>query len=154
MKQIFRIIFATLLLAIMTTAAASAQSSIEKIIEPLKDGDKGYSVVYREKRSPKTRAVIESSLYLDFSDDKLANRVIEAFKKERSNSVDYSAYEDRRSKTYKIKFMDKYGSTAEYAIFKEGSKWTITVKTVCHDPAKTGKKKVTTHPTKKVRVKY
>lgn len=153
MKQIFRIIFATLLLAILTTVAASAQSSIEKIIEPLKDGDKGYSVVYREKRSPKTRAVIESSLYLDFSDDKLANRVIEAFKKERTNSVDYSAYEDRRGKTYKIKFMDKYGSTAEYAIFKDGSKWTITVKTISRDPAKTGKKKVNSRP-QKVRVKY
>ena len=130
MKSTLRTILAAYFIVILASFSASAQSSIEKIIEPLEDGDKGASVVYREKRNPQTRAIVESSLFLTFTDNKLANKIIEAIKKERTNSVDYSAYNEKRGKTYRIKFVDKDGGTSEYGLYQEGSKWSLTVKTV------------------------
>lgn len=130
MKSTLRSILAAFFIVFSASFSASAQSSIEKIIEPLKDGDKGSSVVYREKRNPQTRAIVESSLFLTFNDNKLANKIIEAIKKERPNSVDYSAYNEKRGKTYRIKFVDKEGASSEYGLYQEGAKWSLTVKTV------------------------
>jgi len=128
MKPTLRTILAAFFIALLASISASAQSSIEKIIEPLKDGDKGTSVAYREKRNPQTHAIVESSIFINFTDNKLANKIIEAFKKERVKSIDYSAYNEKQGQTYRIKFLDKDGTSSEYGLYQEKSRWTLTVR--------------------------
>ncbi len=81
MTTLLRTLTATLIITILSAIPTFAQSSLDKIIEPLKDGDKGSSVVYREKRNPTTKAIIESALLVEFNDSKLANKIIETMKR-------------------------------------------------------------------------
>lgn len=129
MNPTLRTFIVTLLIALAAAIPAAAQNSLDKIIEPLKDGENGSSVMYREKRTPDTHALVESALYIEFSETKLANKIIEAMKKERQNAVSYSAYEDKRNKNYKIEFSNKDGYKAEYSLYYINSKYTLNVKT-------------------------
>lgn len=129
MTTLLRSLTATLIITIFSAIPALAQSSLDKIIEPLKDGDKGSSVVYREKRNPSSKAIIESALLVEFNDSKLGNKIIETMKKERQNATNFSSYDNRNTKNYKIEYRSKNGDTSEYSIFLERNKWTLTVKT-------------------------
>lgn len=129
MTTLLRSLTATLIITIFSAIPALAQSSLDKIIEPLKDGDKGSSVVYREKRNPSSKAIIESALLVEFNDSKLGNKIIETMKKERHNATNFSSYDNRNTKNYKIEYRSKNGDTSEYSIFLERNKWTLTVKT-------------------------
>ncbi|MDE6205287.1 MAG: hypothetical protein K2F66_04115 [Duncaniella sp.] len=129
MTTLLRSLTATLIITIFSAIAALAQSSLDKIIEPLKDGDKGSSVVYREKRNPSSKAIIESALLVEFNDSKLGNKIIETMKKERHNATNFSSYDNKNTKNYKIEYRSKNGDTSEYSIFLERNKWTLTVKT-------------------------
>lgn len=128
MTTLLRTLTATLIITILSAIPTFAQSSLDKIIEPLKDGDKGSSVVYREKRNPTTKAIIESALLVEFNDSKLANKIIETMKKERQNAANFSSYDNRNNKNYKIEYHSKNGDSSEYSIFLERNKWTLTVK--------------------------
>ncbi|MCX4368365.1 MAG: hypothetical protein OSJ41_02510 [Duncaniella sp.] len=128
MTTLLRTLTATLIITILSAIPTFAQSSLDKIIEPLKDGDKGSSVVYREKRNPTTKAIIESALLVEFNDSKLANKIIETMKKERQNAANFSSYDNRNNKNYKIEYHSKNGDSSEYCIFLERNKWTLTVK--------------------------
>ena len=128
MTTLLRTLTATLIITILSAIPTFAQSSLDKIIEPLKDGDKGSSVVYREKRNTTTKAIIESALLVEFNDSKLANKIIETMKKERQNAANFSSYDNRNKKNYKIKYHSKNGDSSEYCIFLERNKWTLTVK--------------------------
>ena len=97
MTTLLRTLTATLIITILSAIPTFAQSSLDKIIEPLKDGDKGSSVVYREKRNPTTKAIIESALLVEFNDSKLANKIIETMKKERQNAANFSSYDNRNN---------------------------------------------------------
>lgn len=129
MTTLLRSLTATLIITIFSAIPALAQSSLDKIIEPLKDGDKGSSVVYREKRNPSSKAIIESALLVEFNDSKLGNKIIETMKKERHNATNFSSYDNKNTKNYKIEYRSKNGDTSEYSIFLERNKWTLTVKT-------------------------
>lgn len=129
MTTLLRSLTATLIITIFSAIPAMAQSSLDKIIEPLKDGDKGSSVVYREKRNPSSKAIIESALLVEFNDSKLGNKIIETMKKERHNATNFSSYDNKNTKNYKIEYRSKNGDTSEYSIFLERNKWTLTVKT-------------------------
>ncbi|MDE5669284.1 MAG: hypothetical protein K2I24_07095 [Duncaniella sp.] len=129
MTTLLRSLTATLIITIFSAIPALAQSSLDKIIEPLKDGDKGSSVVYREKRNSSSKAIIESALLVEFNDSKLGNKIIETMKKERHNATNFSSYDNKNTKNYKIEYRSKNGDTSEYSIFLERNKWTLTVKT-------------------------
>ncbi|MDE5693816.1 MAG: hypothetical protein K2I09_07865 [Duncaniella sp.] len=129
MTTLLRSLTATLIITIFSAIPALAQSSLDKIIEPLKDGDKGSSVVYREKRNPSSKAIIESALLVEFNDSKLGNKIIETMKKERHTATNFSPYDNKNTKNYKIEYRSKNGDTSEYSIFLERNKWTLTVKT-------------------------
>ncbi len=128
MTTLLRTLTATLIITILSAIPTFAQSSFDKKIEPIKAGDKGSSVVYREKRNPTTKAIIESALLVEFNDSKLANKIIETMKKERQNAANFSSYDNRNNKNYKIEYHSKNGDSSEYCIFLERNKWTLTVK--------------------------
>lgn len=128
MTTLLRTLTATLIITICSAIPTFAQSSLDRIIEPLKDGDKGASVVYREKRNPTTKAIIESALLVEFNDSKMANKIIDTMKKERQNAANFSSYDNKNTKNYKIEYSSKNGDRSEYCIFLERNKWTLTVK--------------------------
>ena len=128
MTTLLRSLTVTLFAVCLSFIPAMAQSSLEKIIEPLKDGDNGSSVMYQEKRNPETRAIVESSLFVEFSDAKLANKIIDAMKKERSNATDFSSYSDKNNHSYRITFRAKNGDSSEYNLYSERNKWSLTVR--------------------------
>lgn len=118
----------TLVTVFLSAIPAMAHNSLDKIIEPLKDGDKGSAVMYREKRDPETRVLVESSMYVEFSDTKIANKLISAMKKERENAADFSSYSDKSEQNHRIIFSNDSGYTSEYNLYFKHSKWYLTVK--------------------------
>lgn len=128
MNTLLRSLTITIITVILSFIPAMAQGSLEKIIEPLKDGDNGSSVMYQEKRDPETRAIVESSLFVEFNDAKLANKIIDTMKKERANATDFSSYNDKNNKSYRISFRNKNGDKSEYNLYSGRTKWSLTVK--------------------------
>ena len=103
--KIYRIIL-ILLLAIVPSVCL-AQTSLVKVLDSLEDSDKVRDVIYQEKRDPKTRKIYECKRIFTFTDQKLARRIIDAFKKERPNSVNYQINVDNNSTGPTDKFIDK-----------------------------------------------
>ncbi len=120
--KIYRIIL-ILLLAIVPSVCL-AQTSLVKVLDSLEDSDKVRDVIYQEKRAPKTRKIYECKRIFTFTDQKLARRIIDAFKKERPNSVNYQINVDNNSAVYLSDFRKDRLKT-RFTLIKDGQKWTF-----------------------------
>lgn len=123
MKKIFTLLFLTLIASV----SAMAQGKIEKYVNPLRNSD---SVIYSEKRDPRTKEVINESLYIENIGEKLAKKIIEAMQSERGNSISYSIYTSGNSPYYMISFENPNYTVTEYSIYGHNkTKWALSVET-------------------------
>lgn len=122
------VIFA-LMFIFLLPAIARAQSAIEKITQSIEDNPVFETSIYRERRDPQTHKVISSELIVSFTDEKMAKRIMEAFKKERQNATSYSVDNSAKksgNRFYQIEFRDKKGMSSYSLIFSR--KWTFSAK--------------------------
>lgn len=103
MKFLRIIILAILLLP---NLVASAQQSIDSAMKALENSKSVINEVYDERRNPSTKAIVSSNRLYEFTDDKIANKLIEAIRKERSNATTFRMSRD----VYNIEFEKKDGS--------------------------------------------
>lgn len=107
-------------------AFMSAQSSIDKIVESLEEDKNVENVMYSEQRDPSTKKIIKSSRIIQFSSDKIAAKLISAFKKEREKAISYKSTNHPSNTVYEIAFNDGNGFTAKYTLVQQGgSKWML-----------------------------
>jgi len=105
-KQILAF-FAITLMAV----GASAQAKIDKVISEL-ETQKTSQVTYTEKRDPKSKAITKMSLVIVCGNGAMTDKVRNAFKAERENSLEYSQTGDA---IFEIKFLDKTGMVTTYS---------------------------------------
>lgn len=119
MPRHLRRLILTAIIVMCSAIAASAQSSIEKIVTKLEDNPKCETTTYREYRDPKTHKIIAFEMIVTFNDDAIAERIINAFKNERKNAISYMANNNwknsRTSKLYMIEFHNN-GSYSKYTL--------------------------------------
>lgn len=123
-----------LMLILLSPIAANAYKQIDNLVASLEKNSKVTSEIYSEKRHPKTHRVISSSMLFEFKDEKLAQRFIDAFKKERDKSASFRMTNTPGSRIYSITFLiPEEGKnpemTAEYTLIEQGPKaWTLRVR--------------------------
>lgn len=126
MIAIKNIIIAVCLMLVPTMALA--QASIDKIVDSLEDDKNVQDVMYSEQRDPSTRKVVKSSRIIQFSSDKIAAKLISAFKKEREKAISYKATNRPQNTVYELSFNDGKGFTAKYTLVQQGgSSWVLSV---------------------------
>lgn len=129
----------------LVPALASAQSSINKIVDTLEDEKNVENVLYSEQRDLSTKKVVKSSRIIKFTSDKLAAKLITAFKKERENALSYQAVSKPSHTVYEISFNDGNGLTSKYTLVQQGgANWILSVSII--NSAKTRTRK-TSHRT-------
>lgn len=120
--KIYRVL---LIILALIPAVCTAQTSLTKILDSLEDSDKVRDVIYQEKRDPKSHKIYECKRIFTFTDSKMARRIVDAFKKERSNSVKYQVNVDKESSLYVIEFRKDRNKTRYTLIKDSGQKWTF-----------------------------
>lgn len=119
---------AIIILSLTAPLASQAQSKLDEVIDQIESGQ-NCEVMYRETRDPVTRKVTRSTRLITFTDKNLAQRLINAFKKERENTVNYSVNEHRKSTIYRAEFNDTKSIKAEYSLIRdEKNNYTLSVK--------------------------
>lgn len=117
MNTIIRIL--SLIIILGSSAMASAQSRIDRVMEEL---EKCHDVetTYTERRTPKKHKLYRITLILNFSDPTYYARISKAFEEERSNTI--SAVKNKYTHTYR--FSDKNGEST-YTITISGKTYTV-----------------------------
>lgn len=122
----------TLTIVMCSAIAASAQSSIEKIVTKLEDNPKCETTTYREIRNPQTHKISSFEMIVTFSDNAIAERLINAFKNERKNAISYTANNNgKNSRTYRLYriVFNNNGTYANYTLtYTKGKRKTTTSK--------------------------
>lgn len=115
------------------SAAGSAQSSINKVVEALEKNKNAQEIMYTEQRDPRTHKIIKSSRLIQFSNEKFLNKLVAAFKKDREKAVSYRSSVGPKNSIYSIKFDDGKGNTAKYDLYQEnGSRWMLSISIISH----------------------
>ena len=101
---------------VLVSGLASAQASIDKVINEIEKKPNVEYVAYNERRNPVTKKVYKSSKVIPVKDAKTLNKLVEAFKKEAGNST---SYEITRNRVYRIIFVKGTDQRA-YTLVKQG----------------------------------
>lgn len=129
MTRHLRRLILTAIIVMCSAIAASAQSSIEKIVTKLEDNPKCETTTYREYRNPKTHKIIAFEMIMTINDNAIAERIINAFKNERKNAISYMANNNgknsRTSKLYMIEFHNN-GMYSKYTLSYTQTKKKVT----------------------------
>lgn len=106
-----------------------AQQSIESAMKALENSKSVTNEVYNERRNPVTKAVVSSNRLYEFSDDKLANKLIDAIRKERGNAASFQMNSRNPKAAYNITFEKKDGSAySKYTLVQQGDgMWVFSV---------------------------
>ena len=113
MKQILlRVAFAVAFM-VSFLFSGHAQSAIEKVVKQL-ESVKEADITYSERRDPSTKKIIKSSRIITFKSDYYAQRLEEAFEKERENAISST----RGKNYYLYKFTD--GTRYYFTLDKTG----------------------------------
>lgn len=123
-----RYIAVTLLL--LSPFGLFAQQSIDSAMKALENAKSVTNEVYSERRNPSTKEIESASYLFEFTDNKLADKIIEAMRKERSKACAYEmSNRHSNSMVYSISFQDSKGSFSKYTLLQRGSsKWMLSVK--------------------------
>lgn len=107
----------------------SAQQSIESAMKALENSKSVTNGVYNERRNPTTKAVVSSNRLYEFSDDKIANKLIDAIRKERGNAASFQMNSRNPKAAYNITFEKKDGSAySKYTLVQQGDgMWVFSV---------------------------
>ncbi len=112
----------------LISAAGYAQSSIDKIVESLENEKNVQEIMYSEQRDPGTRKLIKSSRLIQFSNQKILNKLISAFKKEREKATSYTVSNTNKGSVYSIRFNNGKGETAKYDLYQEkDNRWMLSI---------------------------
>ncbi len=126
----------------MAPTIALAQSSIDKIVDSLEDDKNVQEVMYTEQRDPSSRKIVKSSRIIQFTNDKIAAKLISAFKKEREKAISYKANNNPSNTVYELSFNDGKGFIAKYTLVQQrGSSWVLSV-SILHNRHKNRKNNV------------
>jgi len=98
---------------------AMAQSSIDAAIATLQKSKSVTNEIFSEKRDPSTRAVIRSSRMFNFDDDKMAAKIRDAMKKERSKAVVFQMKTTSGAEVYSISFEDSKHMAIKYVLIRQ-----------------------------------
>ncbi|MCM1164360.1 MAG: DUF5024 domain-containing protein [Muribaculaceae bacterium] len=118
----------SLLALLLAPAFLSAQALVQKVFDELAESNKTINEYYKEFRDPKTRVVTESERMFFFKDGKFSNRLIEAFKKDCQNAIEYQMNQAGNSFIYKISFQGEPGGmiqTITYTLTKADGKYAL-----------------------------
>ncbi|MDE6371028.1 MAG: hypothetical protein K2K92_06030 [Duncaniella sp.] len=142
-----------LLSVLATPAIAAAQAHVEKAVAQIQKNPNG-TVSYKVQRD-NNKNVINSSLYIAFTDLKMAKNLIDAMKRDADNAVEYSvntqsSKDDVRSTNYSIVFDDGKGKRSSYSVMTSANGKSILKATVLNTPVRkqTSTVKSTTTTTK------
>lgn len=125
----------TILLSIACVAPLSAQEAVAKAVAQLEKNPLTTIRMYREKRDPATHKIIEQSKMIEFNQITDRKRLIDAFKKDKDNAVEYSVYNNHPNEAYTIVFNDNKGTLTRYMLSQTKDHWTLIVKTEpTHEP--------------------
>lgn len=112
----------------LSSVAAFAQESIDRIVESLENDKNVQEVMYSEQRDPRTHKLVKSSRLIQFSNEKILNKLIAAFKKEREKAISYQVSNSPTTSVYSLRFDDGKGKTAKYDLYQEsGNRWMLSV---------------------------
>lgn len=127
MNIIRRIAIAILLLSPL---GAAAQSSLESVMKDVEKSKSLTNEVYSERRNPDTKEIEKASYAFEFTDNKLADKLIDAIRRERDRASSYelvNRHNQSNNMVYTITF-DSPKSHAQYTLIQRGeSKWMLTV---------------------------
>ena len=127
MKIIHRIAIAILLLSPL---GAAAQSILESVMKDVEKSKSLTNEVYSERRNPDTKTLEKASYAFEFTDNKLADKLIDAIRRERDHASSYelvNRHNQSRNVVYTITF-DTPKAYAQYTLIQRGeSKWMLTV---------------------------
>ncbi|MDE7474707.1 MAG: DUF5024 domain-containing protein [Duncaniella sp.] len=127
MKILHRIAIAILLLSPL---GAAAQSILESVMKDVEKSKSLTNEVYSERRNPDTKTLEKASYAFEFTDNKLADKLIDAIRRERDHASSYelvNRHNQSRNVVYTITF-DTPKAYAQYTLIQRGeSKWMLTV---------------------------
>lgn len=106
MKYI-RHIAATLLC--LTAIGAAAQQAVESAVKTLINSKSITNEIYSERRNPKTKAIVRSDRVFNFTDNKIASKIVEAIRKERDKASAFQMNSRPGNAIYKIVFDNDKG---------------------------------------------
>ncbi|MDE7148196.1 MAG: DUF5024 domain-containing protein [Duncaniella sp.] len=108
-----------MVIAMLPALGAMAQSSIDAAIAALQKSKSVTNEIFSEKRDPSTRAVIRSSRMFNFDDDKMAAKIRDAMKKERSKAVAFQMKTTSGAEVYSISFEDNKHMCLKYVLIRQ-----------------------------------
>ncbi len=124
--KLFRHIILTLIL--LSPLCVSAQGSIDNVVHSLENSKSVTNEVYSERRDPSSKAVIKSSRVFNFTDNKIASRIIDAIKKERNKASSFQMNNRRSNAIYTIHFVNSKGLCSKYTLVQHGqSSWVLAI---------------------------
>lgn len=132
-----------LTLLLLSPLGLLAQQAIDSAMKSLESSKSVTNEIYSERRNPSTKELESASYLFEFSDNKLAEKIIDAMRKERSKASSYEmSNRHSGSVVYTISFENpKDQSYAKYTLIKRGqSKWMLSVKKSSVKSSKSSKK--------------
>lgn len=118
---------AILLLILISSLGAAAQQSVESAIKSLENSKSVTNEIYSEKRNPLDKSIIRSDRMFEFTDSKIANKIIEAIRKERNKASEFQMNNASGRAVYTITFDNGKGPYSKYSLFQNGSGWTLAI---------------------------
>lgn len=121
--------YISLIVVMLTSLGAAAQSSIDAAIAALQKSKSVTDEIFSERRDPNTRAVIRSSRMFNFDDDKMAEKIKGAMKKERSKAVAFQMKTTSGQEVYSISFEDNKKMFTKYVLIRQKHRggWILSV---------------------------
>lgn len=126
MKSI-RHIFILLFVLLLSPLATFAQQSIDSAVKALESSKSVTNEVYSERRSPKSREILRSDRVFNFTDAKIAEKIIEAIRKERNKASAFKMNTTKGRAVYTITFNNPKGPYAKYTLMQRGNTWIMSV---------------------------
>lgn len=93
-----------ILLSLSCAFAASSQTALLKMVETLEKSPVVKDEMYLETRDPKTHKLTNTTRVFKFDNEQLVKQAIEAFKKDRPNSVEYRCTDNPGKLAYVANF--------------------------------------------------
>lgn len=113
---------------LLSSLSVVAQQAIDSAMKALEKSKSVTNEVYSERRDPESKTVVSSNRLYEFTDNALANKLIDAIRKERGNASSFQMNNRNPNAGYAITFESKDGrSYAKYALVQKGELWVFSV---------------------------
>lgn len=117
-----------LTLLCLTALGAAAQQAVESAVKTLINSKSITNEIYSERRDPMTKNIVRSDRVFNFTDSKIAAKIIEAIRKERDKASSFQMNNRPGNAAYKIVFDKEKGKYAKYTLIQEReSLWMLSI---------------------------